>query len=67
MSQTQKIHDYLKTGEAISGLIARQLFGTEDLPKRISELRKAGVKINVEIRRDLNGKRYGSYTLSRNG
>lgn len=62
-SQCDRIIKFLLTGDTITPLKARQLFGTERLAARILEIRQAGHKIAATLRTDLNGKTYGAYTL----
>ena len=53
-----KRHGELTTREAVTEL------NIMSLPKRIEELRKSGVAINIEYRTSANGARYGVYSLA---
>lgn len=62
-SQVERILKFLLTGEKLTPLKARQLFGAERLAARILELRQAGHKVVATTKTDLNGKVYGEYSL----
>ena len=68
-SQADKILDYLKTHDSITGLEALNLFGCMRLPARIADLRKrdeigkAGI-VAVMVRTERTGKFVASYSLA---
>lgn len=68
-SQCTKIHEYLKTGAAITAKDARRLFRCERLASRISDLKRRGVNIsrNIVQYKDEEGAtiRYAEYFLTR--
>lgn len=63
-SQTNKILQILKSGGNLTRLKALHL-GVMNLTARLSELRKAGYNIKCTMRRDIEGRSYGRYTLER--
>ena len=70
-SQCTKIHEYLKTGAALTAKDARKLFRCERLASRISDLKRRGVDIsrNIVQYKDEEGVtvRYAEYFLAREG
>lgn len=61
--QAKIILNHLLTGKEITRLSAMYLFGVQNLTARITELRHAGIPIQVEKKRDANDVLYGSYSL----
>lgn len=65
-TQAARILDYLRQGHRLTPLQSLNMFGCMRLASRISELKKAGHQIAVEI--VTNGKkRYAEYRLETNG
>lgn len=62
--QAATVLDYLTTGRDLTGLIAAHTLGVTSVTSRISELRKAGVKIKRTLHQDHLGKRYAKYRLA---
>ena len=63
-SQTEAIRDYLLQGHSITPMDALELFGCFRLGARIADLKKMGMNIESEIRKDEGtGKRYSRYWL----
>jgi hypothetical protein len=65
VSQSKQIATHLMAGNTLSGIEALHLFRCRDLPKRISELRKTGLRIKGTWNRDAKGSRYMRYELDR--
>ena len=53
---------HLRKHGNLSPIEASAMWACRDLPKRISELRKAGHPIKVEYKQDGMGQRYARYT-----
>ncbi len=66
-SQCDRLVKYMLSGEPITPLKARSLFGTERLAARIFEIKKAGHKVKTVNKADLNGKVYAEYSLRKAG
>ncbi len=66
MSTTQLslLKDHLKSGRSITPLEALGLYGVFRLAARIKELRYKGWDIATEIRRDIKGHVYSTYSLA---
>ena len=63
-SQTVAIREYLLQGHSITPMDALELFGCFRLGARIADLKKMGMNIKSEIRKDEStGKRYSRYWL----
>jgi len=56
------VYNHLKTHGYITDVVA-QNYGIRRLAARIEELKRNGVSIGVDIRRDDKGTRYAYYTL----
>ncbi len=54
--------NHLRKHGNLSPIEASAMWACRDLPKRISELKKAGHPITVEYKRDDMGQRYARYT-----
>lgn len=61
--QTTLVLNYLKSGRALTNLIAMTNLGVGSLTSRVAELRKAGVKVNDEWSFDHFERAYKKYTL----
>lgn len=66
-SQCDRIVKFLASGNTLTPLKARQLFGAERLAARILEIKQAGHKIVSTTKTDLNGKVYAEYSLRKAG
>ena len=62
-SQTQQIHDYLKSGKPLTAIEALELFKCFRLASRISDLKRQGYTINSELITTSTGKRVAQYSL----
>lgn len=58
------IRDHLQTGESISNVEAQALWRCRALPKRINELRREGLNILAQRRKDSTGQSYVRYVLA---
>lgn len=58
------IRDHLQTGESISNVEAQALWRCRALPKRINELRREGLNIVAQRRKDSTGQSYVRYVLA---
>ena len=65
--QTDVVLSYLKQFGELTTREAVTELNIMSLPKRIEELRKSGVVINMEYRTSANGARYGVYSLVTEG
>ena len=63
MSQNEQILAHLEAGNTITPAQAYDLCGSLALHSRIAELRRAGYRIDGEIRTG-NGRRWGEYWLT---
>lgn len=61
--QTQLVLDHLTTYGHITPVEAGAVYKIRCLPKRISELKEAGVLIQTQLRSDATGQRYAHYSL----
>lgn len=62
-SQCDRLVKYMLSGNSVTPIKARSLFGAERLAARILEIKKAGHKVKTVIKTDLNGKVYAEYSL----
>ncbi|MGY5795186.1 helix-turn-helix domain-containing protein len=62
--QCKKLYKHLKTVGSISQMEASLVHKIMALPRRISDLREAGIEINRELKEDATGTRYARYTLA---
>lgn len=60
--QTQKVYDLLKSGQSLTRLTAMH-YGVMNLTARITDLRNAGIKVQCDLKHDLDGNRYGSFYM----
>lgn len=65
MTQQNRILSYLKEGNSLTPLDALSIFGCFRLASRISDLRKEGHNIEVDIIKQ-NGKRFAKYYIPKN-
>ena len=63
MSQKEQILNHLAVTGSITDAIARADYGIHSLSSRISELKRAGVKIESELRTTPGGTRYAVYEV----
>lgn len=63
MTQAQLILRHLETKGSITALEAMSLYRIYRLAARVEELRNQGHDIETEMKTDLTGKRYASYSL----
>ena len=61
--QTQKVYDLLADGERLTRLTAMH-YGIMNLTARVSELRGAGVSVWCDMKKDHDGRRYGSFYMT---
>ena len=59
------IRDHLESGKTITNVEAQALWRCRALPKRISELKKDGLKITSEWRNDSTGQSFVRYRLEK--
>lgn len=64
MTQTQKIYEYLKSGNKLTALEALQMFGCLRLAARIAELRNQGHTIWTDYV-TVKNKTFAAYKLSK--
>lgn len=62
--QTQTILDHLQSVGNLSGVEAGSMYKVRSLPKRISEIKKAGYKLTKKFKRDNSGQRYVRYSYN---
>ena len=60
--QTQKVLKLLTSGKSVTRLTAMH-YGIMNLTARITDLRKAGIPVRCEMKHDMDGNRYGSFSL----
>lgn len=65
--QTDRVLSWLRTRGELTTREAVTELNIMSLPKRIEELRKSGVVINMKYRTSANGARYGVYSLVTEG
>lgn len=58
------IREHLQSGESISNVEAQALWRCRALPKRINELRREGLNILAQRRKDSTGQSYVRYVLA---
>lgn len=63
-TQTALVMDWLKRNGELTTREAVTELNIMSLPRRIMELRRAGVQIDMAYRTSPNGARYGVYTLA---
>lgn len=65
--QTALVMDWLKRNGELTTREAVTELNIMSLPRRIMELRRAGINIDMTYRTSPNGSRYGVYTLQEGG
>lgn len=63
MNQKELLLQHLRDNSHVTQLEAMALYRIFNLKARIEELRKEGVVIHTDMRKDATGKRYARYTL----
>lgn len=63
MTQTALVLDWLKRNGELTTREAVTELNIMSLPRRIMELRRAGIDIDMTYRTSANGARYGVYSL----
>ena len=61
--QIAVVLDWLRNKGELTTMEAVTELGVMSLPRRIMELRRAGIEISMEYRTSANGRRYGVYSL----
>ena len=61
--QSLQIASHLVEVKSISGIEAAAMFKCRSLPRRIKDIRDAGVEVSSAIKHDTTGQRYVRYTL----
>lgn len=61
--QARKVLKLLASGERLSRVTAMH-YGVMNLTARLADLRNAGWDVRCEIKRDVDGNRYGSFSLA---
>lgn len=61
--QARLVYEYLASGRSLTNLIAMVNLGVQNLTTRIAELRKMGLEILGEWKKDHQERRYKSYTM----
>lgn len=61
--QIAVVLDWLRNKGELTTMEAVTELGVMSLPRRIMELRRAGIEISMEYRTSASGKRYGVYSL----
>ncbi|MCC5780557.1 hypothetical protein H7H48_15960 [Nitratireductor sp. B36] len=59
--QQRLVYDYLMTGRQLSRQVAINTLNVQEVTTRISELKKLGLDIKSEWKRDFGGTRYKAY------
>ena len=63
MSQLDLLRRHFEQKETITPVEADILYRIRSLPKRICDLKAKGYEFNIELRKDLTGRRYAVYTI----
>lgn len=61
--QQRTVYDYLMTGRHLTRQVAINTLGIQEVTTRIAELRKLGLDIKSEWKRDFGGTRYKTYFI----
>lgn len=64
VKQTEKVLSWLRTHGELTTLEAVTELHVMSLPRRIMELRRSGIEIDMEYRTSQGGARYGVYKLA---
>lgn len=61
--QTRTVLRHLVQEGSITPMVAAGIYKVRSLPRRICDLKEAGIKIETELRKDATGQRYACYSL----
>ncbi|CAH0338380.1 helix-turn-helix domain-containing protein [Rhizobium sp. CECT 9324] len=59
--QQRLIYDYLMTGRALTRQVAINTLNVQEVTTRISELKRLGLEIKSQFKKDFGGTRYKAY------
>lgn len=59
--QQRTVYDYLMTGRQLTRQVAINTLNIQEVTTRIAELRKMGLDIKSEFKKDFGGTRYKTY------
>lgn len=59
--QQRTVYDYLMTGRQLTRQVAINTLNIQEVTTRIAELRKLGLDIKSEFKKDFGGTRYKTY------
>lgn len=62
--QARTVLRHLVKEGSITPMVAAGIYKVRSLPRRIADLKEAGVKVERELKKDATGQRYAFYTLS---
>ena len=65
--QQRRVYDVLVQGKGLSNIIALASHGIGSLSSRIAELRRKGLEIVSEYKKDTMGKTYAVYRIQKEG
>ncbi|MER9178956.1 helix-turn-helix domain-containing protein [Mesorhizobium sp. M0767] len=60
-AQQRLVYDYLMTGRQLTRQVAINTLNIQEVTTRISELRKMGLDVQSEFKKDFGGTRYKAY------
>lgn len=61
--QVRTVLKHLVKEGSITPMVAAGIYKVRSLPRRIADLKEAGVKIETELRKDATGQRYAFYSM----
>lgn len=61
--QARTVLRHLVQEGSITPMVAAGIYKVRSLPRRILDLKEAGVKVERELRKDATGQRYAFYTM----
>lgn len=61
--QTHTVLKHLVKEGSITPMVAAGIYKVRSLPRRICDLKEAGIKIETELRKDATGQRYAFYSM----
>lgn len=61
--QASQVLEHMRTAGSITGVEAAAVLKVRHLPRRILDLKQAGVSIRKEMKQDSQGQRYARYWL----
>jgi len=61
--QARTVLRHLVQEGSITPMVAAGIYKVRSLPRRICDLKDAGIKVETELRKDATGQRYAFYTL----